>query len=56
MCGRWTEIVPEKGVRLLSLPEGVTARIALVYDRHLAQSVEAEGYFDSIVEARTLFA
>ena len=39
----------------LKLPEGVTARTALVYDGHLAPSVEAEGYFDAIIEARSLF-
>ena len=47
--------VEEKRKRL-RLPEGVTARTALVYDGHLAPSVEAEGYFDSIIEARSLFA
>ena len=40
--------------RRLRLPTGVTARTALVYDGHLAPSVESEGYFDSIVEAKNL--
>ena len=38
----------------LRLPSGTTARTALVYDGHLAPSVEADGYFDSIVEAKNL--
>ena len=46
----------EEKRKRLRLPEGVTARTALVYDGHLAPSVEAEGYFDSIIEARSLFA
>ena len=40
--------------RRLRLPAGVTARMALVYDGHLTPSVEAEGYFDSVVEAKNL--
>lgn len=44
----------EQKRRRLKLPSGVTARIALVYDGHLVPSVEAEGYFDSIIEAKTL--
>ena len=47
--------VEEKRKRL-TLPTGVTVRTALVHDGHLTPSVEAEGYFDSIVEARSLFA
>ena len=46
------EEVDEKR-RRLKLPEGVSVRTALVYDGHLAPSVEAEGYFDSIIEAES---
>ena len=46
------EEVDEKR-RRLKLPEGVSVRTALVYDGHLAPSVEAEGYFDSIIEAKS---
>ncbi|MBP5227259.1 MAG: AAA family ATPase [Kiritimatiellae bacterium] len=40
--------------RRLTLPRELTVRTALVYDGHLAPSVEAEGYFDAIVESRSL--
>ena len=46
------EEVDEKR-RRLKLPAGVSLRTALVYDGHLAPSVEAEGYFDSIIEAKS---
>ena len=46
------EEVDEKR-RRLKLPEGVSVRTALVYDGHLAPSVEAEGYFDSIIAAES---
>ncbi|MBO7654227.1 MAG: ATPase, partial [Kiritimatiellae bacterium] len=44
----------EQKCKRLKLPSGVAVRTALVYDGHLAPSVEAEGYFDSIVEAKSL--
>ena len=44
----------EQKLSRLRLPDGVTARAALVYDGHLAPSVEAEGFFDSIVDAKSL--
>ena len=54
MIGR--EIIDEveqKRVRL-GVPSDKSVRLALVYDGKLAASVEAEGYFDSIVDAKTL--
>ena len=50
------EVMDEVDEKLsrLRLPAGVTARTALVYDGHLAPSVESEGFFDSIVEAKSL--
>ena len=36
--------------------EALAVDCTLVHDGHLTPSVEAEGYFDSIVEARSLFA
>lgn len=36
-------------VRALAVPRGMSVRTALVYDGHLAPSVEAEGYFDAII-------
>ena len=38
----------------LGVPSEKSVRLALVYDGRLAPSVEAEGFFDSIVDARTL--
>ena len=45
--------VEQKRVRL-GVPSDKSVRLALVYDGKLAASVEAEGYFDSIVDAKTL--
>ena len=36
-------------VKALSLPSGVSARAALVYEGHLSPVVEADGYFDVLV-------
>ena len=44
----------EQKRRRLGVPSEKSVRLALVYDGRLAPSVEAEGFFDSIVDARTL--
>ena len=50
------EIVDEvqEKCRRLSRPSGVSLKTALVYDGDLAPSVEADGFFDAIVPARSL--
>ena len=50
------EIIDETDAKIkaLSLPPGVSARAALVYDGDLSPVVEADGYFDSIVPFRKL--
>ena len=50
------EVVDEADAKIkaLSLPPGVSARAALVYDGALSPVVEADGYFDSIVPFRRL--
>lgn len=50
------EIVDEMEKRVKKIPkrEGRSIRTALVYEGHLAPIVEAEGYFDALVQFRTL--
>ena len=40
----------------LSVPKDVSIRTALVYDGRLAPTVEAAGYFSSIVDVRELLS
>ena len=47
------EAVEQKRKRL-GVPSEKSVRLALVFDGRLAASVEAEGFFDSIVNAKTL--
>lgn len=44
----------EQKRKRLGVPSEKSVRLALVYDGRLAPSVEAEGFFDSIVNAKTL--
>ncbi len=44
----------EAKVKALALPRDISVRTALVYDGHLAPSVEADGYFDETVPASSL--
>lgn len=44
----------EQKRRRLAVARGMSTRTALVYDGHLAPSVEAEGYFDAIIPYRQL--
>ena len=50
------EIVDEMEKRVKKIPkrEGRSIRTALVYEGHLAPIVEAEGYFDALVQFHTL--
>ena len=41
---------------VLSVPKGVSIRTALVYDGRLAPTVEAAGYFSSIIDVRELLS
>lgn len=41
-------------VEALSRPKGKTIRTALVYDGELAQTVEASGYFNALVNIREI--
>ena len=45
--------VEQKRLRL-GVPRDKSVRLALVYDGRLSPSVEAEGYFDSLVDAKSL--
>ncbi len=50
------EVIDEMKAKLaaLSLPKGISARTALVYDGNLAPTVEAVGYFSSVIDVREL--
>lgn len=52
--GREVVAEVEEKCRRLSRPPGVSLKTVLVYDGELVPSVEADGYFDSIVPARRL--
>ena len=51
---REIETEVERKVKALSRPEGVSSKMALVYDGHLSPLVEADGYFDAIVPFKSL--
>jgi hypothetical protein len=44
----------DRKVKCLTRPDGVSIRTALVYAGHLAPIVEADGYFDAIIQAEKL--
>ncbi len=48
------EVVDEmdEKVSRIKRPRGVAVKTALVYDGHLAKSVEADGYFDAVIDIR----
>ena len=48
------EVVDEmdEKVSRIRRPRGVAVKTALVYDGHLAKSVEADGYFDAVIDIR----
>ena len=50
--GRW--IIDEMAAKVAALPRrrGVSVRTALVYEGHVAPIVEADGYFDAIIDIR----
>ena len=51
---REIETEVERKVKALSRPEGVSSKMALVYDGHLSPLVESDGYFDAIVPFKNL--
>ena len=48
------EVVDEmdEKVSRIKRPRGVSMKTALVYDGHLAKTIEADGYFDAIIDIR----
>ena len=48
------EVVDEmdEKVSRIKRPRGVSLKTALVYDGHLAKTVEADGYFDAVIDIR----
>ena len=48
------EVVDEMDEKVgrIKRPRGVSIKTALVYDGHLAKTVEADGYFDAIIDIR----
>lgn len=48
------EVVDEmdEKVSRIRRPRGVSLKTALVYDGHLAKTVEADGYFDAVIDIR----
>ena len=46
----------KKKLAALSIPKGIAIRTALVYDGRLAPTVEAAGYFSSVVDVRELLS
>ena len=51
---REIEAEVERKVKAVSRPEGVSSKMALVYDGHLSPIVESDGYFDAIVPFKNL--
>ena len=45
----------EKKVACLTTRNGLSVKTALIYEGHLAPSVEAVGFFDAIVPIEALF-
>jgi DNA-binding transcriptional ArsR family regulator len=43
-------------VGALSMPKGISVRTALVYDGRLAATIEAAGYFSSLIDVRELLS
>lgn len=41
-------------VKSISVRDGVSVRTALVYDGHLSATVEASGYFNSLINVREI--
>ena len=52
------EVVDEMKAKIaaLSLPIGASVRTALVYAGHLAPTIEAAGYFASVIDVRELLS
>ena len=50
------EVIDEMKAKVgaLSMPNGMSVRTALVYDGHLAATIEAAGYFSSLIDVREL--
>ena len=50
------EVVDEMDEKVgrIKRPRGVSVKTALVYDGHLAKTVEADGYFDAIIDIRDI--
>ena len=50
------EVVDEMDEKVgrIRRPRGVSVKTALVYDGHLSKSVEADGYFDAIIDIRDI--
>ena len=50
------EVVDEmdEKVSRIKRPRGVSLKTALVYDGHLAKTVEADGYFDAVIDIRDI--
>ena len=42
----------EEKISRIRRPRGVSMKTALVYDGHLAKTVEADGYFDAVIDIR----
>lgn len=51
---REIETEVERKVKAVSRPEGVSSKMALVYDGHLSALVESDGYFDAVIPFRRL--
>ena len=50
------EVVDEMDDKIsrIKRPRGVSVKTALVYDGHLAKTVEADGYFDAVIDIRDI--
>ena len=50
------EVVDEIDAKVARIkrPNGVSVKTALVYDGHLAKTVEADGYFDAVIDIRDI--
>ena len=44
----------EEKISRIRRPRGVSMKTALVYDGNLAKTVEADGYFDAVIDIRDI--
>jgi len=54
VTGKPMEAELARKVARIKRPNGVSVKTALVYDGHLVKTVEADGYFDAVIDIRDI--